>query len=174
MASRRVISLVVVFSFLLVTSSFAITEQFTAGTGQNNANLYIEWNDGYSSQFTVSFDSTSITGLNLFDIVEASTGLTTARESYGSAVFIDGISFKGHSNIGYNFGANWWHYWVKDSDQQDWLSPAYGAGDRVIYNGDSDGWIYGRDTSVPEPVSIALFGIGGLILSRCRRQPRVN
>jgi hypothetical protein len=170
MVSRIVIGLAIVFSFLFVASSFAITEQFDVGTGQNSAGLYIEWNDGYIAQFLVRFDNSSVTGLNLFDIVEASTGLTTAREYYGSLVFIDGINFNGHSNSGYGGGADWWHYWIKDSEQTNWMSPAFGASDRVVYDGDDDGWIYGRDGAVPEPASIVLFGFGGLILRRRRKQ----
>ena len=170
MASKSVISLVVVLIALIVTSSLAIAEQFTAGTGENNAELYIEWSDGYIAEFSVRFDSPTVTGLNLFDIVEASTGLTTVRQYYGPDAFIDGINFNGHSNSGYGGGADWWHYWIKDSGQADWLSPGFGASERTVSNGDSDGWIYGRDESpVPEPVSIAMFGLGGLILARCRR-----
>lgn len=175
MASRSVKSLIVVLSAVLVISSLANAEEFTVGTGQNDAGLYIEWNDGYIAQFQVRFDSPSVTGIGLFDIVEASTGLTTVRQQFGSDIFIDGISFNGHSNIGYGGGADWWHYWTKDIGQADWMSPAFGASDRVVYNGDSDGWIYGRDGEpVPEPVSIALFGLGGLLLSRCRRHRRVS
>ena len=175
MVSRSVKSLVVVLSACCtVMSSLANAEEFTAGTGQNSAGLYVEWNDGYIAQFQVRFDSPSVSGLNLLDIVEASTGLTTVRKNFGFGDFIDGISFNGHSNIGYGGDANWWHYWIKNSGQTDWMSPAFGASDRVVYNGDNDGWIYGRDTAVPEPVSIVLLGLGGLILSRCRRQQRIS
>ncbi len=173
MALRSVKDLVVVFSFLFATGSLATAEEFAVGTGQNSAGLYIEWSDGYIAQFTVSFDGTSVTGLSLFDIVEASTALTTARDSYGTSVFIDGISFNGHSNIGYGGGENWWHQWIQNGEGSwGWGS---GVSERVLNDGDSDGWIYGRaGEPVPEPVSIALFGLGGMILSRCRRQQRVS
>lgn len=175
MVSRSVISLMIVVIVLVVTSSLAIAEQFTVGTGQNNAGVYVEWSDGYIAQFQVSFASPSVTGIGLFDIIEASTGLTTVRQYYGSDVFIDGISFNGHSDIGYGGGADWWHYWTKDGGQANWMSPAFGASDRIAFDGYSDGWIYGRDSEpVPEPVSIALFGLGGLILSRCRRQRGIS
>ncbi len=173
MVSRSVQGLVVVFSFLFVTGSLATAEEFTVGSGQNIAGLYIEWNDSYIAQFTVRFDSPSITGLNLFDIVEAGLGLTTVRETYGTSVFIGGISFNGHSDIGYGGGENWWHQWIKNGQAAwDWGS---GVSERVLNDGDSDGWIYGRaGAPVPEPVSIVLFGLGGLILSRSRRQQRIS
>ncbi len=172
MVSRSVVGLVVVFSFLFAASSLATTEQFDVGSGQNSANVYFEWSDGYSAQFLVRFESATVKGTELLDIVEAFTDLTTVR-LYGGG-FIDGISFNGHSNIGYSGGANWWHYWIKNSVETDWTSAGFGPASRDVYNGDSDGWIYGRDSAVPEPVSIVLFGLGGLILSRCRKQYRIS
>lgn len=173
MILRSVKSWVVVFGFLFLASSSAIAEKFTVGTGQNSAGLYIEWSDGYIAEFAVRFESVSITGLNLFDMVEASLGLTTVRLNYGTSVFIDGISFNGHSNIGYGGGENWWHQWIKNGDGNwEWGS---GVSERILNNGDSDGWIYGRaGEPVPEPLSVALFGLSGLILSRCRRQRRIS
>jgi hypothetical protein len=167
MVLKSVIGFICVLIFLSATSTFAITEQFDAGSGQNIANVYFEWSDGYKAQFLVRFEQTTIKGTELLDIVEAYTDLTTVR-LYGGA-FVDGISFNGHSNIGYSGGANWWHYWIKDSGETDWTSPAFGAASRVVYDGDSDGWIYGRDSAVPEPASILLLGLGGLILRRSRR-----
>jgi hypothetical protein len=167
MVSRRVIGLVVVFSLLSATSSLAITEQFEAGTGQNIANVYFEWSDGYSAQFLIRFEPAMVTGTDLLDIVEAYTDLTTVRLYSGT--FINGISFNGHSDVGYHGDANWWHYWTMNSGEADWASPAFGAASREVYNGDSDGWVYGRDTvPTPEPSSILLLGVGGMILSRMR------
>jgi hypothetical protein len=175
MALRRVVSVICVVVFFAAVCSLAIAGQITAGSGQNSVGLYVEWSDGYIADFCVKFDSPTVSGLNLFDIVEAETSLTTLRQDYGFGVFINGITYNGHSNSGYGGGADWWHYWVKNSGQAEWLSPGYGASDRAVYNGDYDGWVYGRDGEpVPEPAAIVLFGLGGLMLRKRRQQLKMQ
>ena len=167
MVSRKLLCFVYVL-ILVITGSLAIAVPVEVGTGGNSADLYIEWSDGFAAEFIVSFSPPSISGLGLFDIIEAQTTLTTVRDDFGFGVFIDGITFDGHSNIGYGGGEDWWHYWIKESDA-DWLSPHYGVADRTITDGDSDGWIYGSAGSpTPEPATIALLGFGGLLIRKKR------
>ncbi len=168
MALRRLMNLVCVIAVVAITSSLAIAIPIDVGTGDNSAGLYIEWSDGYIAEFTVNFEDETITGLGMFDIVEAETTLTTVREDYGWGIFIDGITYDSHSNIGFGGGEDWWHYWIKNAGEQEWTAPAYGAVDRIVSSGDSDGWIYGRAGPVPEPSMIALLGLGGLLLRKRR------
>ena len=156
-----------VVAVVAITSSLATAIPVDVGTGDNSAGLYIEWSDGYIAEFIINFEDETITGLGMFDVVEAETTLTTVREDYGWGIFIDGITYDNHSNIGFGGGDDWWHFWIKDGDQ-DWLSPGYGVADRVLYDGDMDGWIYGRAGPVPEPSMIALLGLGALLLRKRR------
>ena len=149
MGFRR--SMCFVFIFAIMGTS-AIAEPVEVGNGDNSADVYIEWSDGYKAEFVVRFSEPNISGLDVFDIIEAQTTLTTVRGDFGFGIFIDGISYEGHSNIGYDGGENWWHFWIKESDG-DWLSPFYGVSDRVITDGDSDGWIYGT-ANEPDPSKI--------------------
>ena len=160
---KRTTSLIVI---MIVTVSVAFAVPVEVGSGLNNAYFYIEWSDGYVADFTVNFDTEPATGLGLFDIIESDTSLTTVRDDHGFGVFIDGITYQGHSDVGYDGGENWWHYWIKDAGQPDWISSAVGVGSREVYDGYSDGWIYGRAGPVPEPATIALLGLGGLLLRR--------
>ena len=169
MASGRLMNWVYVTAVLAVTSSLAIATPVEVGTGDNIADLYIEWSDGYIAEFIVSFEELSVTGIGLFDIVEAETTLTTIREDYGWGIFIDGIEFNGHSNVGYGGGEDWWHYWIKDAGESEWAAPVFGTADRIVYDDDADGWIYGRaGAPIPEPCTIALLGLGGLLLRKRR------
>ena len=165
MASKSVMSLICVVIVMAMVSSLATAIPIEVGTGQNAAGLHIEWADGYMADFLVRFDTTSISGVSLLDMVESQGILTTDRLFFGSAVFINGITYDGHSDVGYTGGENWWHYWIKN-DGQDWLSPAYGASDRILYSGDMDGWVYGRAGITPEPASIILLTIGGMLIGR--------
>jgi len=159
----KIKNLVCLLIAMFLTASAAATI-VDIGTGDNTAGLYVEWSDGFSVEYAVNFSTDSITGWDLFDAVMAETDLTTVVENFGWGDFIDGISLGEHSDIGYNDGANWWHFWIKDADQ-DWVSPAFGISDRVLYDGDMDGWVYGRDT-IPEPASVLLLAAGSLLFRR--------
>ena len=162
---RKLMMIVVVY-FCLNANVFAIPVE--VGDGVNSAYVYIEWADTFVTEFDVRFGSDitdTTTGMGLLDIIETNTSLTTVRLSGGA--FIDGFSYLEHVNIGFQGDDNWWHYWTMESDTAEWTSPwDYGAADRIIENGDSDGQIYGRGTAVPEPTTIALLAIGGLLLRR--------
>ncbi len=120
----------------------------TVGSGVNQAKITIEWEDGYRAEFLVHFggmETDTLTGLELLDIVEAETGLTTVREDFGFGPFVDEISFEGHISGGFGGGDLWWHYWVGDGkDDAAWRSSATGASGRTLGHGDADGWIYGH------------------------------
>ena len=158
---------------LAITSSAAIATPIEVGTGENSAGLYIEWGDGYIAEYLVKFEEMTVTGLGLFDITEAETSLTTVRDDFGWGVFIDGITYDGHSDSGFGGGEDWWHYWIKDAGESSWTSSSFGAADRIVEDGDWDGWIYGRaGVPIPEPVTIALLALGGVILWRGKTTPQ--
>jgi len=140
----------------------AMADMIEVGSGDNSAELYLEFNDGAVYEFNISFDDTT-TGLGLFDTIEAETTLTTDRQDYGNGPFINGITYDGHSNIGFDGGENWWHFWIKDGPQEEWTAASYGVSDRIIEDGYSDGWIYGRASAVPEPSALALLALGSLV-----------
>lgn len=168
MALKKFVNLFCIIALSAIVNSVAVAIPIEVGTGENSAELYIEWDDGYVAEFVVDFEDVTITGFEMFDIIEAQTSLTTVRQDFGWGVFIDGIEFNGHSNIGFGGGEDWWHYWIKDAGQTEWTSPAFGVADRVLYDGDADGWIYGRAGNVPEPTTILLLAFGAFVLRRPR------
>jgi len=138
----------------------------TVGNGSNQASLLVNFGDGAEYTFDVHFDGTT-TGIGLFDAIEAGTSLTTNRVTYGSDVFIDGISFQGHSDSGYAGGENWWHYWTKDID---WQFASVGPSSRTVEDGFWDGWVYGNGSvPVPEPSAILILASGVPLFIRRRR-----
>lgn len=139
------------------------------GTGSDHAQVYVEFGDGANYTFEVAYNG-SVYGMDLLDIIETHELLTTKRVFDG--MFIDGMSYDGHSSIGYAGGENWWHYWTRESNS-DWSSPqTYGAFDRVVQDGSCDGWIYGRAGSpLPEPAT-AFLGIVCVAAAAWRRPER--
>ena len=145
---KSVITIVVMVALTLVSSVQA--EYMNVGSGSSKANVIVEFSDGAIYAFTVSFDDPNTTGLDLFDIIEAGSTLTTDRIDYGWGWMVDGISYKGHSNSGFGGGENWWHYWNNDSpNDPNWFMPwDYGTAGRIVANGFSDAHIYG-DANAP-------------------------
>jgi hypothetical protein len=139
------------------------------GAGPNTATVVVNFADGADVAFEVAFDTPAPDGIELFDAIEAETALTTIRGDFGFGVFIDGISFEGHSNSGFAGGENWWHYWTRESAAEPWVSSAVGAADRVVPDGGWDGWVYGSGNPpilVPEPATGLLLSLAFVALGR--------
>lgn len=149
---------------VLASACGAMASVIPVGTGTKHAEVYIEFNDGASYRFDVAFEG-SPTGMELLDIIEANEALTTTRVFGG--MFLDGVTYDGHSNVGYGGGENWWHYWTREPGLE-WFDPqAYGAFDRIVQDGSSDGWIYGRiGAPLPEPATLVLLGAASLFVIR--------
>ena len=142
---------------------------YEVGTGDNQAQLALHFSDDAQFVFNVNFTDTT-TGLGLFDIIEAELALTTQREDFGYGIFIDGISFDGHGNLGYGGDEDWWHYWIKDTELDPWESSAIGVTERIVQNGCWDGWRYGSEAyPIPEPSSLFIIVATGIILFTQKR-----
>jgi hypothetical protein len=145
----------------------AMATAIPVGTGGNCADISIQWSDGFVADFAVSFNG-SISGMDAITAIQAGiSGFSPDIQNYGYGDFVNGLAYNGHSDDGYGGGANWWHYWIKDAGQTTWTSPSFGASDRTLADGASDGWVYGSDAApTPEPATMALLAMGGIALIR--------
>ena len=167
----KIKSLICLFAVLLA-APFASAAIIPVGIGVNTVGVEIEWKDGFATEFAISFDTPSITGWEVFDVITAETTLTTTIIDYGTpevpSLFLDGLTFDGHINVGWGGGEDWWHYWIKDAEDN-WQVPAFGVSDRILLPGDMDGWRYGSDLApgvVPEPATMLLLAAGGLLIRK--------
>ena len=143
------------------------------GDGPNLATVVVQFSSGDTFVFDTAFQPATLTGLELMDIIEAETALTTYRLDFGFGAFIDGMTYGPHSDIGFGGGEDWWHYWTRADNGSPWVSSMIGAGDRVVSDGAWDGWVYGSampPNYIPEPSSLllSLFGVLCLRHLACR------
>jgi hypothetical protein len=155
----------IVCCLCLCVVSAGYAAPISVGSGEDWAGVRIEWDDGYAAEFLVSFEG-GMTGMGLLDIIASETALIITKQDYGFGEFVDGFSFEDHSNIGYGGDEDWWHYYTKDAGQLEWTASWVGASSRVVSSGDWDGWSYGH--AIPEPATMAIFGLGFVLLCRKR------
>jgi hypothetical protein len=158
---RRVVLLATWFG--VMTGSAACAYQFDevrlewgTGSGGNMVLLVVDFWPGNGSEdsfaFIIQFSDPQITGLQVLDALQAADeGFSYAADG-GFLTDIwyvkDGVSF--HTT--YDWPVSYWSYWASPDLGQTWNYALTGPADRILQNGDTDGWlaIPGDDyTSVP-------------------------
>ena len=179
MASEKLIALFCVFVFSVSSFGYTFNDipvEYWAGSGSNEAVVVIDFGaDSYA--FGYRWDSGTKNGKDLMDAVD----LAGAMNYTQAAGFLNTISYGGYSNIGEGgWSADWWAYFTS-TDGLNWtFSWDTAFSDRVLSNGSWDSWAHqttedylppahSPTTPVPEPVTITLLGIGGLLLVKFRR-----
>lgn len=172
MIRRRKTPLLSIAAAAVAATGLRAMPHVPVGSGPNLATLVVQFENGAQHAFDVSFAASAVTGLNLFDLIEAETALTTQRLDFGFGLFVDGIAYAGSANSGYGGGEQFWHYWTRDSHLDPWVSSMVGAADRNAAHGAWDGWVYGSalpPAYIPEPASLGLLGFGVALAGARRR-----
>ncbi len=144
--------------FLLATAAFLPADVTSVGTGDNAASLFVQFEDRSLHEFQYRFDGT-ITGYDLLTALDAALDaapdLSVALQDFGYGHFVNALSYQGHSNGSYRGGEDWWHYWNRPADGE-WSVSWVGISDRVLSDGDADGFVYGY-ADAPGALPVANF-----------------
>jgi len=181
MASKRVMSLVLVFLAAANACAYTLDDcliEYWAGSGSSRAVVVVDFGPA-SYAFGYRWDSGTKYGRDLMDVVDLA-GTMNYTQNYG---FLNTISYGAYQNIGQNgWPGDWWGYFTS-TDGAGWADAPVGFADRVISNGSWDGWAVQTTDAwppahlptapVPEPVTVTLLGIGGLLLGKLRKPQNV-
>jgi hypothetical protein len=180
MASRRLMSLVLAFAFAATVNAVTYTGsvEYTAGSGSSQATIAIDFDFGNSFLFNYQWDGDA-TGWDALAAIDLAGALNVFATDYGAwGVFVSDFDYPGGLEYDYGEEANTgWAYYV--GNNENWEYSSTGVSSRSLNNGDWDSWVwtnYSADWStayrtpgaapVPEPMTIALLGLGGLFFRR--------
>ena len=174
-----------ILSLGVSTSANAALMQYQVGAGDSTAHVLINFYDqdnqtaGEEFLFEVKFNTVT-TGLGLLDIIELASALdpsipdvSTARTffpegQFPADVFLNQITVGSESNTNEPWPGKYWGYYNRNQAGVAWDFSGTGPGNRFVEDGQWDAWTFtgGLPTgvSVPEPASIALVALGGVLL----------
>ena len=166
-------------SAVLLCTQLSLAGSVFVGDGPNTGAVVVDFQDGYSVKFILGFtDPMSHTDALLF-IKDANVGLTVHLNAYEiegvTSYYLDGLTYDDgtsmHSNIGYGYGENWWHFWVIGDDG--WYF--HNAAPPMFDAGSAHGWVYGTaapPSQVPEPTTLTLLAAAGAAVALRRRKAK--
>lgn len=168
--------------------------RFWAGTGSNQAAVVIDFNDGQSPRSYVwgfRWDGTADGEDALRAIVLADPHLDAVIDVFSFGASLNTASYLPLSGGGYrhsrtqDFGPAglYWSYWSATQTSPAWAFSNFGMSDRVLVDGDVDGWAMSNPgfdgvppttpvPAVPEPASILALSLGIIALERRRKAIR--
>ncbi len=188
--------------------------EFWVGAGSNRAGFVIDWNDGPSPQAlawgyrwdgqATGWDMlTAIVGQtdiytydehgevdSITTITGADPHLTARMTDFGWGTMVDGFAYESDDLSHPPTTTDWWSYWTSE-DGVVWDSAMVGMTDRILADGDWDGWGFELNNTswdaanppenpapapsagsppVPEPAGLAGLGLALTAILRGRRR----
>jgi len=108
--------------------------------------------------YFIDDEESPVTGLDLLYALMADTSVVLTE----SGGFVRQIGYDGHDGtyIWDEVNEDWWSYWTR-TDATGWTAPVIGCADRIVHDGDWDGWspAFGWDSYPPNPVPEPASGL---------------
>jgi len=175
------------------THIYTGTAEYSVGTGSNTSTVAIDFDEDHRFLFTYNWDFAGEDAATSWDALEAIAETTEDQSTFDSysgsdlAVlytgysfgnFVEDFSYDGATKYNYTGPWNGWFFYLSD-DNLNWTSSMVGVSDRDLLDGSYDSFVWSNQDSewgpairtpgampIPEPVTIFLLGLGGLLLRR--------
>ncbi len=182
MKVMNLISLIIVLALCATSHGEIYTGdiEYTAGTGSNKATIAIDFDFDSSFLFSFQWDGAA-TGWDALAAIDDAGALDVFASDFGEgSMFVDDFDYEGGTEYDYGEGvyAGWAYF--NSGDNETWSLDPAGVSFRDLSDGAWDSWVWTNyDESwlpirspgaapVPEPATMLLFVIAGLLI----RKPR--
>lgn len=171
-----------VFADMYNFNGTQVNIEYWAGTGSNIAVVAVDFDGSTIYNFGYRWDGAAKgwDALNAIGAVANGLAVTAHYDGGVGGMYVDNLAY--NNAIKYPAG-NGWAY-CTSTDGQAWETSWDGVSDRVLTNNSWDGWAWGGwqqnaqgdwvcrvvGQPVPEPVTLALLGLGGIIVSISRKR----
>ena len=173
MMNMKKIACMTMVLVLAASAVQAVVIEYSAGDGASEAFVTVDF--GYDIyNFSYKWDgSAPVSGWDMLDSIDQAGALdvdATWYESFQSHLVND---FTYGDAAKFDGGTSWGYY--GSTDGENWSSNPVGVDTKQLTDGDWDGWSWGAldenwnhmrapGEAVPEPVSLMLLGLGGLLV----------
>lgn len=159
-------------------TTYTGVSEYSAGIGVNSATIVVDFDLDNYFLFTYNWNGDA-TGWDALAALDASGSLDVYATDYGDwGMFMDDLDYPG--GLEYDYGADYagWAYYVGDNET--WDVSGSGVSFRELSGGAWDSWVWTNyDASwmpirtpgaepVPEPMSVLLLALGGMLASSRR------
>ena len=171
---KRTLAITCSVSALFSTVSHAdVIETFEIGTGNSTSSFVFQFTNGNQYMYQINYDE-SMSGQSAVEFImeEQMDYFVADIVSYSFGDALNGLNIGDDFDAGFGTAPeylDYWHYWTKEDQTENWESSFVGFGDRMITDGSWDGWVFNsNDAPVPAGASLITLSCVGAMRRRRR------